>query len=131
VILRSSGQGAFDFMMPSEGATVIGRSMKNDGEVSGSGELLVDGEVDGAIKLPASRLTVRAEGKVKASIEAQDVVVLGTVEGEIRATGRVDLRAGSVVMGNVFSSRLSMEEGATLRGGVDPSKSAAEGRTQD
>ena len=118
-------------MMPSEGATVIGRSMKIDGEVSGSGELLVDGEVGGTIKLPTSRLTVRAEGKVKASIEAQDVVVLGLVEGEIRATGRVDLRAGSTVLGNVFSPRLSMEEGATLRGGVDPSKAAADVGTQD
>ncbi len=129
--MRSSGQGALIFMMPSEGATVIGRSMKIDGEVSGSGELLVDGEVDGTIKLPAARLTVRVEGRVKASIEAQDVVVLGLVEGEIRATGRVDLRAGSVVLGNVFCPRLSMEEGATLRGGVDPSKVAGEGGTQD
>jgi cytoskeletal protein CcmA (bactofilin family) len=118
-------------MMPSEGATVIGREMKIDGEISGAGDLLVDGEVAGTIHLPASRLTVRAEGRVRASIVAQDVVVLGLVDGEIRATGKVDLRTGSVVQGNIFSSRLSMEEGATLRGGVDPSKTASEGGTQD
>ncbi len=118
-------------MMPSEGATVIGREMKIDGEFSGSGDLLVDGELAGTIKLPASRLTVRAEGRIRASIVAQDVVVMGLVEGEIRATGKVDLRAGSVVQGNIFSSRLSMEEGATLRGGVDPSKTTPEGSTQD
>ncbi len=108
--------------------------MKIDGELSGSGELWVDGEVDGTIKLATSRLTVRADGRVRASISAQDVVVLGLVEGEIRATGRVDLRAGSVVLGNIFSSRLSIEEGATLRGGVDPSKAGepvAEGGTQE
>jgi cytoskeletal protein CcmA (bactofilin family) len=109
-------------MMPSEGATVIGHGMKIDGEVAGTGELLVDGEVVGTIKLATSRLTVRADGKVRASIEAQDVVVIGMVEGEIRATGRVELRSGSVVVGNIFAARLSMEEGASLRGGVDPTK---------
>ena len=111
-------------MMPSEGATVIGHGMKIDGEVSGTGELLVDGEVDGTIKLATSRLTVRADGRVRASIAAQDVVVLGMVEGEIRATGRVELRSGSVVAGNIFAARLSIEDGATLRGGVDPTKAA-------
>jgi cytoskeletal protein CcmA (bactofilin family) len=96
--------------------------MKINGELLGSGELLVDGEVEGTIRLSSARLTVRAEGRVRATILAQDVIVLGLVEGEIRATGRVDLRAGSVVLGNVFSARLAMEEGATLRGGVDPTK---------
>jgi cytoskeletal protein CcmA (bactofilin family) len=109
-------------MMPSEGATVIGRSMKIDGEITGSGDLLVDGELEGTVRLLSSRLTVRAEGRVKASILAQDVIVLGTVEGEVRATGRVELRNGSTVLGNVFSPRLSIEEGAILRGSVDPTK---------
>jgi cytoskeletal protein CcmA (bactofilin family) len=109
-------------MMPSEGATVIGRSMKIDGEITGSGDLLVDGELEGTVRLLSSRLTVRAEGRVKASILAQDVIVLGTVEGEVRATGRVELRNGSTVLGNVFSQRLSIEEGAILRGSVDPTK---------
>ena len=111
-------------MMPSEGATVIGRSMKINGEVSGAGELLVDGEVDGTILLSSTRLTVRAEGRVHASVTAQDVIVLGRVEGEIRASGRVDLRDGSEVLGNIYSTRLSIEEGATLRGSVDPTKAA-------
>ena len=109
-------------MMPSEGATVIGRSMKISGELTGSGDLLVDGEVEGTIRLAAARLTVRTEGRVKATIVAQDVVVLGHVEGEIRATGRVELRDGAVVLGDVFSTRLAIEDGATLRGSVDPSK---------
>jgi cytoskeletal protein CcmA (bactofilin family) len=65
---------------------------------------------------------VGADGHVRATIVAQDVVVIGHVEGEIRATGRVELRDGAVVLGDVFASRLSIEEGATLRGGVDPSR---------
>lgn len=109
-------------MIPTEGATVIGREIKFRGEISGSTDLLIDGEVDGVIRLPGARLTVRADGHVHATITAQDVVIAGHVEGEIRATGRVELRSGAVVLGDICATRLSIEEGATLRGGVDPSR---------
>ncbi len=109
-------------MTPTETATVIGRSMKVRGEFSGKDDLFVDGEIDGVVRLPASRLTVRAEGTVRASVFAHEIVVLGRIEGEIRATGRVELRSGAVVVGNVFAARLSMEEGSVLRGKVDPSR---------
>jgi cytoskeletal protein CcmA (bactofilin family) len=109
-------------MIPTEGATVIGREIKFRGEISGSTDLLIDGDVDGIIRLPGARLTVRAEGHVHASIMAQDVVIAGRVEGEIRATGRVELQKGAVVLGDICATRLSIEEGATMRGGVDPSR---------
>jgi cytoskeletal protein CcmA (bactofilin family) len=98
--------------------------MKISGELTGSGDLLVDGEVEGTIRLASARLTVRSEGRVRATVLAQDVIVLGHVEGEIRATGRVELRDGAVVLGDVFSTRLVIEDGAILRGSVDPSKAA-------
>ena len=109
-------------MIPNEGATVIGREIKFRGDITGSTDLLIDGEVDGMIRLPTARLTVRADGRVRASVVAQDVVVIGFLEGEIRATGRVELRNGAVVLGDVFATRLSIEDGATLRGTVDPSR---------
>jgi cytoskeletal protein CcmA (bactofilin family) len=109
-------------MIPTEGATVIGREIKFRGEITGSTDLLIDGEVEGVIRLAGARLTVRAEGRVRATVVAQDVVVAGHIEGEVRATGRVELRDGAVVIGDVCSARLSIEEGATLRGGVDPSR---------
>jgi len=117
-------QEPYNLMMPTEAATVIGRSMKVRGEFSGSDDLLVDGEIEGVLKLASSRLTVRAEGVVRATVLAQEVVVMGRIEGEIRATGRVELRSGAVVVGDVYSSRLSMEDGAVLRGKVDPTKAA-------
>ena len=109
-------------MIPKESATVIGREIKFRGDITGSADLLIDGEVDGVISLSAGRLTVRADGRVRASVVAQDVVVIGFIEGEIRATGRVELRNGAVVLGDVFATRLSIEDGATLRGTVDPSR---------
>jgi cytoskeletal protein CcmA (bactofilin family) len=112
------------FMIPTEGATVIGRETRFRGEISGSTDLLIDGEVDGTIRLSAARVTVRAEGRVHATISAQDVTVAGHIEGEIRATGRVELRDGAVIVGDICASRLSIEEGATLRGGVDPTRAS-------
>ena len=109
-------------MIPNEGVTVIGREIKFRGDITGSADLLIDGEVDGVISLSVGRLTVRADGRVRASVVAQDVVVIGFIEGEIRATGRVELRNGAVVLGDVFATRLSIEDGATLRGTVDPSR---------
>lgn len=109
-------------MIPTEGVTVISREIKFRGEISGSTDLLIDGHVDGMIRLPGARLTVRAEGHLNATIMAQDVVIAGHVEGEIRATGRVELRDGAVVVGDICATRLSIEDGATLRGGVDPSR---------
>jgi cytoskeletal protein CcmA (bactofilin family) len=111
-------------MIPTEGATVIGRETKFRGEISGSTDLLIDGEVDGIIRLTGAKLTVRSEGRVHASISAQDVVIAGQVEGEVRATGRVELRDGSVVLGDICATSLSIEDGSTLRGGVDPTRAA-------
>jgi cytoskeletal protein CcmA (bactofilin family) len=111
-------------MKPGESSTVIGPLTKIRGEISGSEDLLVDGEVDGVIHLDGACLTVRPEGRVRATILAQDVVVLGYVEGEIRAVGLVHLRGSAVVKGDVFAARLSIEDGATLRGNADPSKAS-------
>ncbi len=109
-------------MNPNEGETVLGREIKFCGELTGSSDLIVDGEVEGQIRLPGARLTIRPEGRVRASISAQEVVVSGRVEGEIRATGRVELRDGSIVLGDICTARLSMEDGATIKGAVDPSR---------
>ncbi len=118
-------------MPPSESATVIGRSMKVRGELSGKDELTVDGEIEGIVHMASARVTVRAEGVVRATVLAHDVIVMGRIEGQIRATGRVELRNGAVVVGDIFSARLSMEDGALLRGNVDPEKAAEETASAD
>jgi cytoskeletal protein CcmA (bactofilin family) len=109
-------------MNRSESETVLGREIKFCGELSGSADLIIDGEVEGQIRLPGARLTIRADGRVRASVSAQEVIVAGRVEGEIRATGRVELRDGSIVLGDICTARLSMEDGATIKGAVDPAR---------
>jgi cytoskeletal protein CcmA (bactofilin family) len=99
------------------GAAVIGKSVQIRGEVKGSEDLLVDGQVEGTITLTESRLTIGPN--VAAHVAARDVVVLGTLNGDITATGRIELRQGSNLIGDISAARLSIEENAVFKGKVD------------
>jgi cytoskeletal protein CcmA (bactofilin family) len=109
-------------MKPGEGSTVIGRSATFRGDLSSTEDLQIDGTFEGTIHLSSGRLTVGLGARIKASIAAPEVVVFGRVDGDIRATGRVDLRSTAVVLGDVFAARLSIEENAALHGQVDPTR---------
>ncbi len=106
-------------MKPAEGSTVIGKSVTIRGELSGSEDLFMDGEIEGTITLSESRLTVGPNARVRADISVQDVIVFGRVEGNVRATGRLELRQSASVVGDITAGRLSIEESATLRGRVE------------
>ena len=112
-------------MKPAEGSTVIGKSVTIRGEVTGKEDLFVDGVVEGVISLPESRLTVGPNARVMADVEAREVVIFGLVEGNLRASGRVELRDTAVVKGDIVSARLSIEENATMKGKVELLEAAA------
>jgi cytoskeletal protein CcmA (bactofilin family) len=97
----------------------IGKSVQIRGEVKGSEDLLVDGVVEGTITLSESRLTIGPNANVQANVSARDVVVVGTLNGDIEATGRVELRAGANLKGDIHAARLSIEENAMFSGKVD------------
>ena len=114
-------------MPPSDiaGTASIGKSVQIRGEVKGSEDLLVDGLVEGTITLTESRLTIGPNAHVKANVAARDVVILGTLTGDINATGRVELRSGANVVGDLRAARLSIEENALFSGKVDLLQGAA------
>jgi cytoskeletal protein CcmA (bactofilin family) len=97
----------------------IGKSLIVKGEVSGSESLYIDGKVDGTISLPGNRVTVGRNGHVSASITAREVVVLGKVRGNINASDRVDIRSEGSLTGDVIAQRISIEDGAFFKGGID------------
>jgi cytoskeletal protein CcmA (bactofilin family) len=103
---------------PMEQAT-IGSSLHIKGEISGSEALYIDGRVEGKITMPGSRITIGRNGKVDASINARDVVVMGTVKGNIECSDRVDIRGEGSVTGDVSTMRISVEDGAVLKGGIE------------
>ncbi len=103
----------------------IGKSVQVRGEVRGSEDLVVEGFVEGTITLSESRLTIGAHAKVQADVAARDVIVIGQLNGNITASGRVELRSGAALTGNIQASRLSIEENASFSGKVDLVQSAA------
>ncbi len=101
------------------GVAQIGKSVVIKGELSGSEDLYLDGLVEGTIALKGNSLTVGPNGQVKASIDAKGVVVQGKLEGNIQASDRVELRKSANVTGDIATQRISIEEGAFLKGKVD------------
>src|ERR1700723_111809 len=97
----------------------IGKSLVVKGEVTGSESLYIDGKVEGAINLPGNRVTVGRNGQVAANISAREVVVLGKVRGNINASDRVDIRSEGSLTGDVIAQRISIEDGAFFKGGID------------
>ncbi len=97
----------------------IGKSLVIKGEVTGSESLYIDGRVEGSINLPGNRVTVGRNGIVSANINAREVVVLGKVKGNLSASDRVDIRNEGSLTGDVVAQRISIEDGAFFKGGID------------
>lgn len=110
-----------------EATAVIGKSVQIRGEVKGNEDLIIEGLVEGTITLNEHRLTVGANARVTANVAARDVVVQGLLNGDIHAVGRVELRAGSHVNGDIRAARLSVEDNAIFSGKVELDGSTAEG----
>jgi cytoskeletal protein CcmA (bactofilin family) len=103
----------------------IGKSVVVKGELSGSEDLYLDGEVEGSIELKGNALTIGPNGRVRANIHARDVVVHGKVEGNIRGTERVELRKSALLHGDIFTQRIVIEDGAFFKGSIDIQKAEA------
>jgi cytoskeletal protein CcmA (bactofilin family) len=97
----------------------IGKSVIIKGELSGSEDLYVDGVVEGSIELEGNNLIIGPNGQVRANVNAKGVVVQGKLEGNIRASERTELRKSAIAVGDIFTQRVAVEEGAYFKGKVD------------
>lgn len=97
----------------------IGRSLVIKGEVTGAESLFIDGRIEGTINFPDNRVTVGRNGNVAANITAKEVVIMGKVLGNVECADRLDIRSEGVLSGDVITHRISVEEGAILKGGVE------------
>jgi len=103
----------------------IGKSVIVKGELTGSEDLYVDGQVEGSIDLQGNNLTVGPNGQIRANVTAKGVIVKGKLEGNIHATERVDFRKSAIAVGDVITQRVAIEEGAYFKGKVDIGKPEA------
>ena len=100
----------------------IGKSLIIKGEVTGSESLYIDGRVEGSINLTGNRVTIGRNGVVSANVVAREIVIIGKVRGNLNASDRVDIRNEGSLTGDVIAQRISIEDGAFFKGGIDIQK---------
>ena len=103
----------------------IGKSIVIKGELNGSEDLTIEGQVDGKIELRQNVLTIGPNGRIKAQVFAKAVVILGEVTGNVTATEKVDIRDNGSVDGDIASPRVAIAEGAHFRGSIDMQRAGA------
>jgi cytoskeletal protein CcmA (bactofilin family) len=102
----------------------LGSSLRVKGAITGTEDLLIDGSVEGLIQLDERKLTVGTTAKITADINARDVVVYGYVKGNVRATGRIEIKKDGSVIGNLTTAQILIEDGADFRGTIEIDRSA-------
>jgi cytoskeletal protein CcmA (bactofilin family) len=92
------------------------------GDVSGCGNVFLDGELEGSVELPDSSLTVGSDGRIRANLLARSIVVQGRVDGNLYGLERAELKKSATVVGDIYSPRIAIEDGAFLAGNVQVHK---------
>jgi cytoskeletal protein CcmA (bactofilin family) len=105
----------------------IGKSVIIKGELNGSEDLAIEGQVEGKIELRQNVLTIGPNGKIKAQVFAKSVVILGEVTGNVTATEKVEIRDNGSVDGDIAAPRVAIAEGAHFRGSIDMQRTGAKG----
>jgi len=106
---------------------LIGSSIKIEGSLSGGEDLLVEGQIDGKIELNQHNVTIGSNGRIKADIHGRSIIVMGEVKGNLYGSEQIILRKSSKVRGNLFATRVSLEDGSDFKGSIDmTSKPAVE-----
>ena len=115
------------------GSATIGKAVKIVGQIYSREDLYVDGDVEGTIELMEHKLTIGPNGKVQAAIKAREVVALGTIQGNVEASDRLDIRKDAKLVGDIRTARIVIEDGAYFKGSIDivkpePAKQASKGQ---
>src|SRR5579863_8072568 len=114
---RTSSEPHFD--SPRGGTAVLGKSVIVKGQIFSREDLTIDGEVEGTVELQEHRLTVGPNGKVLASVKAREIVILGTIHGNVEASDKIDIRKEAKLVGDIKTARIVIEDGAYFKGNID------------
>ena len=115
----SSSGGASHHMPDSRGTAVIGKSVTIKGQINSQEDLTIDGEMEGSIEVKEHRLTVGPNGKVQAGVKAREIVVLGTINGNVEVSDKIDIRRDARLVGDIKTARIVIEDGAFFKGNID------------
>ena len=114
---------------PSGSTARLGASLHIKGEISGNEDLHIDGSVEGLVQLDDRKLTVGATAKLTADVVAREVVVYGTVKGNLRARDRIEIKKDGSVIGDLTTSRIMIEDGAYFKGSIEIDRTASSSET--
>lgn len=106
----------------SRSSATVGKSVKIVGQIFTKEDLYVDGDVEGTIESLENKVTVGPNGRVQASIRAREVIILGQVQGNVETSDKVDIRKDAKLVGDITTSRISIEDGALFKGSIDIKK---------
>jgi cytoskeletal protein CcmA (bactofilin family) len=101
------------------GSASIGKSVTIKGQIFSREDLFVDGEINGTLEAHEHRITIGPNGKVEAGVKAREIVILGTVHGNVEASDKIDLRKEARLVGDIKTSRIIIEDGAFFKGSID------------
>src|ERR1700747_1603646 len=113
------------------GLSCLGATLEIKGKISGEEDLQIDGKVEGAIALQGQRLTVGRSGQLNSEVYGRDVVVYGKVQGNLRASDRVEIKKDGSVTGDITTSRISIEDGAYFKGRIEIDRSKGGSSTEE
>lgn len=98
---------------------MVGKAVVVKGEIHSREDLYIDGEIQGTVDLLESKLTIGPNGKIQATIRAREVVVFGSVQGNVEATEKIDIRKEAKLVGDIRTARIVIEDGAFFKGSID------------
>lgn len=110
---------------PLRGSATIGKNVTITGQIFSREDIIIDGEVEGTVEAAENKLTIGPNGKVKATIHAREVVIIGSVQGNVEALERVDIRKDARLLGDIRTARIVIEDGAVFKGSIDIVKTEA------
>jgi cytoskeletal protein CcmA (bactofilin family) len=111
--------GSINTVSSSIEQATVGRSLVIKGEVSGAEPIYIDGRIEGKVSFADHRVTIGRHGVVNANINAREVVIMGKVNGNVECSDRVDIRSEGSLIGDVITQRVSVEDGAIVKGAVE------------
>jgi cytoskeletal protein CcmA (bactofilin family) len=100
-------------------SATIGKAVKIIGQIHSKEDLYVDGDVEGTVEAPDNRLTIGPNGSVHATVKSREVVVLGSIQGNVEAAERIEIKKEAKLVGDIRTARIVIEDGAYFKGSID------------
>ena len=101
------------------GSATIGKAVRINGQINSKEDLYVDGDVEGILEAPEHKVTIGPNGTVHATVKAREVVALGTIQGNVEAADRIEIRKDAKLVGDIRTARIIIEDGAYFKGSID------------